>query len=177
MHTEIGIRPSVSSLGTNIQTWLSALAAKMQRSITSLVEKAKKAMVFDLSANLIHDTILLVGVVAGAAAFGFWWDRISAGLFASFALFVLAGIYKALRQIVATLRWEGERIIAANSNWNTSRSAERSERNFQASAGAIEHLLPWVKDETSLTEESAKAYCSVLLNTLAALHPKFQSDC
>ena len=64
-------------------------------------------------------------------------------------------------------------MAAANSNGNTSGIAERSEQNFEVSARAIEHLLPWVKDETSLTEESAKAYCSVLLETLAALHPKF----
>jgi hypothetical protein len=41
------------------------------------------------------------------------------------------------------------------------------------STEAIEHLLPWVKDETALTEESAKAYCSVLLDTLATPNPKF----
>jgi len=84
----------------------------------------------------------------------------------------MAGIYKALRQIVATLRWEPDGTIAANVNWNTFSPAERSEPNFEISAKAIEHLLPWVKDETSLTEESAKAYCSVLLGTLATLHPK-----
>jgi hypothetical protein len=112
-------------------------------------------------------------VLAGAAAFGFWWDSVSAGLFACFALFFLAGIYKGLRQLVATLRWEHDRIIAANSNWNTSGTVERSERNFEVGARAIEHLRPWVEDETALTEESAKAYCSVLLDTLATLHPKF----
>lgn len=81
--------------------------------------------------------------------------------------------YKGLRQLVATLRWEHDRIIAANSNWNTSGTVERSERNFEVGAKAIEHLRPWVEDETALTEESAKAYCSVLLDTLATLHPKF----
>jgi hypothetical protein len=88
-------------------------------------------------------------------------------------LFLLAGIYKALRQIVAALRREPDRIFAANPNWNISRIEERSEPNFEISTEAIEHLLPWVKDETSLTEESAKAYCSVLLDTLATPHPKF----
>src|SRR2546425_525289 len=161
MHTDIGTRPSVSSLATNIQGWISPLASKMQRWIASLIKKAKNAMAFDLSAQWIHDTIPSVAVLAGAAAFGFWWDSVSAGLFACFALFFLAGIYKGLRQLVATLRWEHARIIAANSNWNTSGTVERSERNFEISAKAIEHLLPWVKDETSLTEESAKAYCSV----------------
>ena len=34
-----------------------------------------------------------------------------------------------------------------NSNGNTSGMAERTERNFEVSARAIEHLLPWVKDE------------------------------
>ena len=173
MHTNIGIRPSVSSLATNIQGRIRPFGTQMQQWITSMAKKAKKAIVFDLSATWIHNVIPPVAVLAGAAAFGFWWGSISAGLFACFALFLLAGIYKALRQIVATHRWEPDRIVAANPNWNTSRIAERSEPNFEIGAKAIEHLLLWVKDETSLTEESAKAYCSLLLDTLATLHPKF----
>ena len=172
MHMHIGIPPSVGSLATNVQGRISPFATKMQRCIVSLGKKAKKGMVANLSANWIHDAIPPVAVIGGAVAFGFWWDSISAGLFACFALFLLAGIYKALRQIVATHRWEPDRIVAANANGNTSRIAERSKPNFEIGAKAIEHLLPWVKDETSLTEESAKAYCSLLLDTLAALHPK-----
>src|SRR5438876_7891087 len=84
MHTDIGIRPSVSSLATNIQDWIKPLATQIQRWITSLV---KEAMVLDLSANWIHNVILPVAVLAGAAAFGFWWSSVSAGLFACFALF------------------------------------------------------------------------------------------
>ncbi len=170
MHTHIAIRP-FSSLATNIQNRMSSLATKMQRWIASLVKKAKKGMV--LSATWIRRAMPPVAVLGGAVAFGFWQDSISAGLFAGFALFFLAGIYRVLRQVVATLRWERDRAIALNSNWNTSRTVERSEQNVEVGAKAIEHLQPWVKDETSLTEESAKAYCSVLLDTLAALHPKF----
>src|SRR5437773_8362574 len=134
MHTDIGIRPSVSSLATNIQGWIRPLATQMQLRIASLVKKAKEAMVLDLSADWIHDTIPPAAVLAGAAAFGFWWGSISAGLFACFALFFLAGIYKGQRQLVATLRWEHDRIIAANSHWNTSGTVERSERNFEVGA-------------------------------------------
>src|SRR5438552_1038624 len=173
MHTDIGIRPSVSSLATNIQGWIRPPATQMQRWISSLVKTAKAAMVFDLSANWIHDAIPPVAVLAGGAAFGFWWGSISAGLFACFALFFLAAIYKVLRQIVVTLRWERDRNIAANSNVNTSSIGERSERSFEVNARAIEHLRPWVEGETSLTEERAKACCAVLLDTLAALHPRF----
>ena len=173
MQTDTEIEPSVGSLTTNIQGRISRLAAKMQRWFICLVKNAKKVMVFDRSAHWIYDTIPPAAVLAGAAAFGFWWDSVSAGLFASFALFFLAGIYKGLRQLVATLRWEHDRIIAANSNWNTSGTVERNERNFEVGAKAIEHLRPWVEDETALTEEMAKAYCSVLLDTLATLHPKF----
>ena len=172
MHMHIGIRPSVGSLATKIQGWISALATKMQRGIASLVKKAKTAMVLDLSANWIRNAIPPVAVLGGAAAFGFWQDSIGAGVFACFALFLLAGIYKALRQIVATLRREPDRMIAANSNGNTSSITERSERNLEVSARAIEHLRPWVQDETSLTEDGAKACCAILLDTLAGLHPK-----
>ena len=177
MHTDTGIQLSAGSLATNIQGRVSRLATKMQRWIASLVKNAKMGMFASLSANWVHNEIPPVAVLAGAVAFGFWQDSIIAALFACFALFLLAGIYKALRQIVAALRREPDRIFAANPNWNISGIAERSEPNFEISAKAIEHLLPWVKDETSLTEESAKAYCSVLLDTLATLHPKLQSDC
>ena len=173
MHTDIGTRPSASSLATNIQGWINPLATKIQQWIASFVKKAKKAVVSNLSANRIQDTIPPVAVLAGAAAFGFWWNSVSAGLFAGFALFFMASIYKALRQIVATLRWQRDRAIALNSSWNTSGTVERSERNLEVGARAIERLRPWVEDETPLTEESAKAYCSVLLDTLATIHPKF----
>ena len=172
MHTNVGIRPSVSSLATNIQGWIRPFATRVQQWITSMAKKAKKAIVFDLSATWIHNVIPPVAVLAGAAAFGFWWGSISAGLFACFALFFLAAIHKALRQIVVTIRWERDHTIAANSNANTSSTGERSERNFEVSARAIEHLRRWVEDETSLTEERAKACCAVLLDTLAVLHPK-----
>ena len=171
MHTQIGIPPSVASLATNVQGRISPFATKMQRWITFLV-KVNREMVANLSTNWIHDAIPPVAVIGGAVAFGFWQSSIIAALFACFALFLLAGIYKGLRQIVAALRREPDRIFAANPNWNISRIPERSEPNFEISATAIEHLLPWVKGETSLTEESAKEYCSVLLDTFAALHQK-----
>src|SRR3989442_12801396 len=118
------------SLASDIQRWISPLASKMQRQIASLAKKPKKAMVLDLSANWIHDTILAVAVLTGAVAFGFWWDSLSAGLFAGFALFFLAGIHRALRHIVANLRRESDRMVAGNSNGNTSGIADRNARNF-----------------------------------------------
>ena len=136
-----------------------------------MAKKAKKAIVFDLSATWIHNVIPPVAVLAGAAAFGFWWGSISAGLFACFALSFLAAIYKALRQIVSILHWERDCKLSENSNGSS--IAMRSEQDFEVSARAIEHLRPWVEDETSLTEERAKACCAVLLDTLATLHPKF----
>src|SRR5229473_8126599 len=111
MHTHIGVPPSVGSLATNIQGRLSPSATKMQRWIASLGKKAKKGMVASLSANWIHDAISAIAVLGGAVAFGFWRDSISAGLFACFALFLMAGIYKALQQIGFVL---SDRIRAGN---------------------------------------------------------------
>src|SRR5437667_7995489 len=156
MHTNVGIRPSVSSLATNIQGWIRPFATRVQQWITSMAKKAKKAIVFDLSATWIHNVIPPVAVLAGAAAFGFWWGSISAGLFACFALSFLAAIYKALRQIVSVLHWERDCKLSENSNGSS--IAMRSEQDFEVSARAIEHLRPWVEDQTSLTEERAKAW-------------------
>jgi len=158
-------------LATNIQGWIRPFATRVQQWITSMAKKAKKAIVFDLSATWIHNVIPPVAVLAGAAAFGFWWGSISAGLFACFALSFLAAIYKALRQIVSILHWERDCKLSENSNGSS--ITMRSEQDFEVSARAIEHLRPWVEDETSLTEERAKACCAVLLDTLATLHPKF----
>jgi len=158
-------------LATNIQGWIRPFATRVQQWITSMAKKAKKAIVFDLSATWIHNVIPPVAVLAGAAAFGFWWGSTSAGLFACFALSFLAAIYKALRQIVSILHWERDCKLSENSNGYS--IAMRSEQDFEVSARAIEHLRPWVEDETSLTEERAKACCAVLLDTLATLHPKF----
>jgi len=158
-------------LATNIQGWIRPFATRVQQWITSMAKKAKKAIVFDLSATWIHNVIPPVAVLAGAAAFGFWWGSISAGLFACFALSFLAAIYNALRQIVSILHWERDCKLSENSNGSS--ITMRSEQDFEVSARAIEHLRPWVEDETSLTEERAKACCAVLLDTLATLHPKF----
>jgi hypothetical protein len=152
-------------LATHIQGRINPLATKMRRCIASFIKKAKKGVIANLSANGIRNAILPLAVLGGAVAFGLWQDRIGAGLFACFVLFLLAGIYNAQQQIAATLRWERDRVIPANSNW-------KGQPNFEIGAKAIEHLRPWVENETALTEESAKAYCSVLLDTLAALHPK-----
>ena len=64
MHTHIGIPPSVGSFITNIQGRMSPLATKMQRWIASLVKKAKKSMVANLSANWIHNAIPPVTMTA-----------------------------------------------------------------------------------------------------------------
>jgi hypothetical protein len=156
MHTDIGIRPRVGSLAANLQGWIRSRAPERRGWVASLGKKAKEAVVVDRSAKWIHDTIPPVAVLVGAAALGLWSGSISAGLFAGVGLFFLAGIYRALRQIVAILRLERER---------------RGEPKFEASARAIEHLQPWVAGETSLTEESAKACCAVLLDSLATLRP------
>jgi len=133
-------------LATNIQGWIRPFATRVQQWITSMAKKAKKAIVFDLSATWIHNVIPPVAVLAGAAAFGFWWGSISAGLFACFALSFLAAIYKALRQIVSILHWERDCKLSENSNGYS--IAMRSERDFEVSARAIEHLGPWVADVT-----------------------------
>jgi hypothetical protein len=159
------MQPSATSLVTNIQGRIRPFARGVHQWITCMAKKAKKAMGLDLSAKRIHRMLSAAAILAGSAAFGFWWNSINAGLFACFALFFLAGIYNALRQISATLSSERD--------GNTSSIANRSQQNLDARARAIEHLRPWVEDQTSLTEESAKACCAILLDALATLHPKF----
>jgi hypothetical protein len=109
-----------------------------------------------------------IGTIVGAVAFGLWWNSFGAGLFACFALFFLAGIYKATGRILAAvLRWERDRMAGARLDLGASATADRSHRNVETLA-AIEHLQSWLANETSPTEENVKASCAVLLESVAS---------
>src|SRR5262249_2369048 len=139
MHMDMGIQTSVGSLAVNIRCWARRSAIKFQQWVVSLGNKAKKGVILAPSVTWIQAIIPPAAVLAGAAATGFWCASITAGLCAGAVLFLLAGIYKALWQIVAILRWERHRKMAANSNGSTSNIGDPSERDFEVSARAIEH--------------------------------------
>jgi len=151
-----------------------SLVDKMQRQIASLVNRvvglSNKVKISTFVGRRANDLITAVAVIMGAVAFGLWWSSFSAGLFACFGLFFLAGIYKATGQIVAAvLRWEGEPTAGMRANWDP--YAKASQRNTETIA-AIEHLQSWVANEISPTEENAKASCPILLESVAPRYTK-----
>lgn len=153
-----------------------SLVAKVWKRTVSLANRvvslSGKAKISRSSARRANGMIPSVGIIMGAVAFGLWWSSFAAGLFACFALFFLAGIYKATGRIVAAvLRWECDRMAGTRVDWDASAMADQSRTNMETLA-AIEHLQSWVANETSPTEENVKASCAVLLESVTARYAK-----
>ena len=119
-----------------------------------------------ISAAWMHDMMAPMAIIMGAIAFGLWWNSIAAALFGCIVLFFLAGIYKAIEQLAGTsnmMRRYGPSAVDLES-----RALNVPARRTDIQLKAIQRLRPWVENETSLTEEGAKAYCTVLLDLVAA---------
>lgn len=117
-----------------------------------------------------RDLLSLTAILAGGVACGLWLDSIAAGLLAFIALVLLSRIARSLERIVACLKPQAAAAVLPERR--SSDVARASARKVYVSTKAMERLRPWVEDESTLTEESAKAYCSVLLDTLAILEPR-----
>jgi hypothetical protein len=156
-HSHAGrrIKPLISKLGH----WNGLLTCTTER-------LAGRARILHISAEWIHDMIAPIAIIVGAIAFGLWWNSIAAALFGCFVLFFLAGIYKAIEQLAGTrniMRRDGPSTVDLESRALTV-PAQKTDIQLKA----IQRLRPWVDNETSLTEEGAKAYCNVLLDLVAA---------
>ena len=161
LEKEIQLHQKIRSLAAKTHLWSGALVKRV-------VSLPGRANISHLSAQRAHDMIPPLGIIIGTVAFGFWWHSIQAGLFACCGLFFLAGVYKATERIVgAVLRWERDRMAGPSPDRDASTSAEPSHEDIDALCGAIDRLQPWVADEVALTEETAKASCAVLLESVA----------
>lgn len=118
----------------------------------------------------VSDVISLLAGVAGAVACGLWLESIAAGLLAFILLLQLGRMVRSLERIAAVLKTQSAAPLLPH--WRPAAREPANARSIYVSAKAMERLRPWVEDEGSLTEESAKAYCAVLLDTLAILDPK-----
>lgn len=120
-----------------------------------------------LSRQWVRKALPLMGIIAGAAGCALWVNSTAAGVFAFILLFLLSNVGRSLQHIAGLLRTQ-----SGGTLYSASRAPEATNQpNIYISAKAMERLRPWVEDQSSLTEESAKAYCSVLLDTLAMLRP------
>jgi hypothetical protein len=122
-----------------------------------------------LSPQSVRKALPLTAIIAGAAAAALWLNSIAAGVFVLILLFLLSNIGRSLQHIVGLLRTQSA--AALHPAWRAPSVEGPNQHNIYISVKAMERLRPWVDDESSLTEESAKAYCSVLLDTLAMLRP------
>lgn len=161
------IQRSARTFASNVYGWCKYNILRLGQDISRLLRNSSIKPL--LSQQSVHKTLPLVGIVAGAVACGLWLNSTAAGVFALILLFLLLSIVKSLDRIAALLRTQSA--VPLHSNWRASSLETASQRNIYISAKAMERLRPWVEDESPLTEESAKAYCSVLLDTLAILRP------
>ncbi|HYL12558.1 MAG TPA: hypothetical protein VEV41_05965 [Terriglobales bacterium] len=143
--------------------WMKSSAAKMWQQTRSLMVKVaslpKKA-----KHRQADDLIPPLAILMGAGAFGWWRQSFAAALFAGVGLSFLAVIYNNTERMLATLRRSeseprfeevGARALAGP-----------APENSGALNQAIGCLKPWLADEVSLTEENAKQYCAVLLDSV-----------
>jgi hypothetical protein len=184
MHVEMQVPQRISSLAFNLRQNAQHNA---RQCISSLKEWSaslpRKTNVSHFSTQRVQDAILALSIIVGAAAFGFWWTSIAATVFAWFALFFLAGIYKATTHLVAAVsRWERERIAIADTALDTPALQPRKNEPWrnESTARAVERLQPWLAGETSLTEEDAKTCCAALIadrpSPASAVRPQKWSD-
>jgi hypothetical protein len=165
MHSTI--QRSTRSLASSLSGWCSDRFSRFEQRIRKLLINAGGKRV--LSWPTVHKALPLIGIIAGAAGCALWLNSTAAGVFALILLFLLANIGKSLQHIAGLLR--AQSTAALHPTWRAPSVEGPNQHNIYISAKAMERLRPWVEDESALTEESAKAYCSVLLDTLAMLRP------
>jgi hypothetical protein len=164
MHSNI--QRSARSLTSSISGWCSDSFLRLKQRTRGVLKKAGVKRL--LSWHSVHKALPLIGIIAGAAACALWLNNTAAGVFALILLFLLSNIGRSLQHIAGLLRTQSA--AALHPAWRAP-SVDGPQPNIYISAKAMERLRPWVEDESTLTEESAKAYCSVLLDTLAMLRP------
>ena len=161
------IQRSARTFASNVYGWCKYNIMRLGQNISHLLKNS--GIKQRLSRQSVRKTLPLVGIIAGAVACGLWLNSTAAGVFALILLFLLSSIVQSLDRMAALMRTQS--VAPLHSNWRASSLETPSQRNIYISAKAMERLRPWVEDQSPLTEESAKAYCSVLLDTLAILRP------
>jgi hypothetical protein len=165
MHSTI--QGSARGLASSISGWCSDRFLTFEQRIRRRLKNA--GIKRHLSRQWVRKALPHIGIIAGAVACALWLNSTAAGVFALILLFLMANIGKSLQHIAGLLRAQSTAALHATSRAPSLEGP--NQRNIYISAKAMERLRPWVEDESSLTEESAKAYCSVLLDTLTMLRP------
>lgn len=164
-----GIQRSTRAFAVNLAAWYRHAVLRMKQHARAL--RKNLGLNRFLFGKSVRQVLWLAGIIAGAAACADWLDSRAAGVLALILLLLLASIGRSLERIAASMRTQPAAYVSPS----TSAVETTEQRKIYISAKAMERLRPWVEDESSLTEESAKAYCSVLLDMLAMLHPQLSS--
>jgi hypothetical protein len=161
-----GIQGPTRSFAIQLLAWYNHAVLRMKQRARELRKNLRVKR--PLGRGRLYPFFSLAAIIAGATGCALWLDSKAAGVFALGLLFLMANINKSLERIAAGIRTQP----AAALHEHAAHAEPKDARKIFISTKAMERLRPWVEDESSLTEESAKAYCSVLLDTLAMLHPR-----
>jgi hypothetical protein len=165
MHSNVQ-RPA-RNLTSSMFGWCKPSVLRMGHHTSRLLKRAN--VQHFLSRQSVRKAFPLTTIIAGAASCALWLNSIAAGVFALILLFLLSNIGRSVQHIAGLLRTQS--VAALHPAWRAPSVEGPNQHSIYISTKAMERLRPWVEDESSLTEESAKAYCSVLLDTLAMLRP------
>ena len=145
--------------------WINSLPAKTWLALRPLLPKFADFLEPGKQARNIIPTL---GILIGAVTFGLWWRSFEATLFAGVSLSFLAGIYR-----------NSERTLAAVRQSEIKAPVEELEapaeppvipqpvpEDSEAVKEAVQYLQPWLANEVSLTEESVRDRCSVLVDSV-----------
>jgi hypothetical protein len=148
--------------------WMRSSVVKMWKQAGPLMTKVASSLKKAKSRQAEY-LISFLATLMGAAAFGLWQQSFAAALFAGVGLSLLAGIYNNSERTLAALeRREGEQHCE---DVDAHALAGPSMANSGTLDQAIGYLKPWLANEVSLTEENAKEYCALLLDSVGARTP------
>lgn len=162
------IQPTVRKFASNLPSWCKRTVSGLKQRSVRLRKRLLFKHLLPESVS-VYAVVSAFGIIAGGVAGGLWLNSSAAGFLVLIVLFLLANIGRSLRHIGAQLGLHPAAPL--HPSW-PSTTKTTNQQNIYISTKAMERLRPWVEDQSSLTEESAKAYCSVLLDTLALVDPR-----
>jgi len=142
--------------------WINSLPAKTWLQVRPLSRKF--ASFLKQGGFQLQNIIPPLGILIGAVAFGLWWHSFAAALFAAVGLFFLAGIYRNSERTLPTVRQSQSK--PPLEDLDPPAIEQPTPEDNEAVNEAVQYLQPWLANEVSLSEESVRDRCSVLVDSV-----------
>ena len=140
--------------------WMRSFAGKRWRWTRSHVNFRR--LLHKAESQRTQEIMPIAGVVAGALAFGLWWENLGAAIFGAIGLYFLAAIYRSTEKLLIAVRKSDKMQVSTADAGRVQPTLENGDDLNKA----ISTLKPWLANEAALTEEDAKQCCAVLVDTV-----------